>query len=363
MIIIAKNTTGSDIELQDMYGITVPASSETNLTNQVPFPIIEGSLELKDYVNAGDIVINDGTDDLSISHGIRHLTTSTCYETPHEIDELNDVATKESNKILRSTVDGTAVIWVDPVDNIDDLQDVPAKPGTGDYVLRTVDGTLEWIDTTSLTDHVHTLPDHAIDEHTDIPTKPTTGDYILEVKDGTPTWVDSTAFINHEHIHNHDLDDLTDVPTKPTSGNKILESQSGTLTWIDTPSSGGGGSGDIHVTFGNDSGHKNTGCQTTWAVMREFIFPGSTSVGTPQYCKIIAWVNKDNYPGSIRLYDRTNNNTIAEWLNFDNEDEEVKADNSLQNIPTGEAVLEIQAKAGGNGSSKSVYISAFLMKF
>jgi len=268
MIIIAKNTTGSDIELSDMYGIMIPASDQTTLTEQVPFPIIEGSLELRDYVTSGDIIINDGVEDLNASEGIEHLQTATKHEAPCCLPELNDVGPLEPNKLLRTTIDGTGTVWAEPVDNLDDLQDIPAKPGSGDYILRVVDGTFSWIESTTFIDHTHDLQDlddvptypgtgdyvlesqdgtlvwvetpediiaHDLDFHSDVPTKPTTGQTVLQNTDGTLEWVDTTALVDHSHeLEDHELDFHTDIPDKPTTGDYILRVVDGTFSWVDS---------------------------------------------------------------------------------------------------------------------------------
>lgn len=97
--IIAKNNTGSDIFLKDL-GVTVPASSSLNLTEIIEVERITESDNLKTEVTSGDITINDGTNDLSISDGLLHIKFETEYE-------------DESTKSGTWTVDSTSPVAVE----------------------------------------------------------------------------------------------------------------------------------------------------------------------------------------------------------------------------------------------------------
>jgi len=115
-VIIAKNVTQNDIEISDMYGTTIPSSSQLTLTESLPYPIIENSQNLKTYVQDGDIVINDGVQDLSVNNGLKHLRISTYYETPRNIFDLDDVPEHPGeNKILSTSSD--SLVWSDNTGN------------------------------------------------------------------------------------------------------------------------------------------------------------------------------------------------------------------------------------------------------
>lgn len=72
---ILKNTTVADIEL-DALGYTIPASG------QVDFDVTEFQLlasddviaEVTPFLTSGDIVVNDGVQDLTLAEGLRYLT-------------------------------------------------------------------------------------------------------------------------------------------------------------------------------------------------------------------------------------------------------------------------------------------------
>lgn len=77
--IIAKNTTGSNIFIEDL-GIDIAADSTANLTELFNVYRISESSDLVAEVQSGNIAINDGSTDLSISNAINHLTLETEYE-------------------------------------------------------------------------------------------------------------------------------------------------------------------------------------------------------------------------------------------------------------------------------------------
>lgn len=72
---ILKNTTTSDIEL-DNLGLTIPASGQTTVAVQDYLLLgSEDSItELTTLINSGDIVVNDGSSDLSASDGINYIS-------------------------------------------------------------------------------------------------------------------------------------------------------------------------------------------------------------------------------------------------------------------------------------------------
>ena len=96
---IVKNTTGSDIALSDT-GVTVPASGQYALNpseNHIwaESIVISPASQLVTLITSGDIVINNGTVDLSAASGIRFL------EYPDRISiQEDDVDVTRVNKTL-----------------------------------------------------------------------------------------------------------------------------------------------------------------------------------------------------------------------------------------------------------------------
>jgi len=78
-IVIAKNITASNIIIEDL-GIRIPFGSQINLTELFKKIEIGNSDDLDLKVSSGNIVINDGTNDLSITNGLKHINFKTEYE-------------------------------------------------------------------------------------------------------------------------------------------------------------------------------------------------------------------------------------------------------------------------------------------
>jgi len=71
---ILKNTTSSDIELFNL-GITIPASNQVTLDTSEYLLLASEDVvvELTTLINSGDIVVNDGVNDLAASEGIVYI--------------------------------------------------------------------------------------------------------------------------------------------------------------------------------------------------------------------------------------------------------------------------------------------------
>jgi len=115
--IIAINDTTSELFINDL-GIGIPASSQIELTELFTKIDISTSTDIDTYVLGGLLTINDGTNDLSIVNGIRHVNFETEYE----------------------DVDG---VFIDH--ELDEHTDVPTKPTSGHKTLECQDGNLHWI--------------------------------------------------------------------------------------------------------------------------------------------------------------------------------------------------------------------------
>ncbi len=118
MIIITKNSTGSNIYIDDLYGQEILASGQVTLSLLYTFAEISNSLNLKTLIEAGTIIINDGISDLNINDGVEHVSEISQYKSVKKLQDLENVPIPESNyptEILGS--DGTAFIWVNHASN------------------------------------------------------------------------------------------------------------------------------------------------------------------------------------------------------------------------------------------------------
>lgn len=101
--IIAKNVGGGEIEVGDL-GIILGLGEQITLTDTFETTEIISSADLRAHVEVGDIVINDGSQDLSSTEGIQHLY----FETEHEDQDTSSIATVPQRIIqVRRTTDFT----------------------------------------------------------------------------------------------------------------------------------------------------------------------------------------------------------------------------------------------------------------
>lgn len=152
--IILKNNTSGDIFLEDL-GIQIDSSASLNLLEFFTKEEVASSNDVLLNVANGNFTVNDGTQDLSISDGIKHVTIQTEWEDLEEV----------------------------PPHSLDDHLDVPTKPTIGDNVLQCDDGTNSWIVTPPTI--------NSLDDISGVPTLPTTGDNFLRIKDGVISWGNS----------------------------------------------------------------------------------------------------------------------------------------------------------------------------
>ena len=75
--IIVKNNSGSDVAINDLGILSVPDGGQRDLTASFEPSKIVASSDLQSLVNAGTLVINDGTSDLSSSDGLDLITLQT----------------------------------------------------------------------------------------------------------------------------------------------------------------------------------------------------------------------------------------------------------------------------------------------
>jgi len=120
--IIAKNQTANDIIISDLGSQTIPANNQVTLSDLHSLTDIQASDDLITEVQAGNIVINDGNNDLSPTDAIYFLQSPTygtelklvgsaikrkiIYLTAHDVEPsagtYNDVACQACGSIINS---------------------------------------------------------------------------------------------------------------------------------------------------------------------------------------------------------------------------------------------------------------------
>jgi len=111
-IIIIKNTTTNEIMIDDLAGQAINAGDTITLSDLYTYDEMSDSIDLKDYVSSGDIIVNDGSSNLTIQEGVEHLTPSTYHETPQKLTDLPEIQPIETDKVLVG-VDENTTEWVD----------------------------------------------------------------------------------------------------------------------------------------------------------------------------------------------------------------------------------------------------------
>jgi len=106
--IIAKNVTGGEITIGDL-GLPIPALSQNTLVGgaspEKTLSEVLDSLDLGTEISAGNIVINDGTDDLSIADALKHIGVETDYvseqdEIPSMTSNVDQILTHDSDMVV-----------------------------------------------------------------------------------------------------------------------------------------------------------------------------------------------------------------------------------------------------------------------
>ena len=86
--ITLKNTTGDPLLIQDL-GWSMPDGSNANILNEFTFDALVNSSSLKTAVSSGDVVVNDGSTDLSVADGTDFLRRAHKKYVDDQISTLN----------------------------------------------------------------------------------------------------------------------------------------------------------------------------------------------------------------------------------------------------------------------------------
>lgn len=115
--VVVKNDSTAAVGIEDL-GISIPASDQEELVGAdglFGFSAVASSQDLKSIVGAGTLTINDGTEDLDASDGLKHISFESLYQ-----DQEQDAALAGANydDIL---VDGPTVVVLVDDDSFDVL--------------------------------------------------------------------------------------------------------------------------------------------------------------------------------------------------------------------------------------------------
>jgi len=112
-----------------------------------------------------------------------------------------------------------------------------------------------------------------------------------------------------------------------------------------------------NVFFGDKSKDYAEGKVVTYIAVKTFRFPGTDNLAkNPNKAEFLIYLVGTPTSGQARIYDSTNVNTIAEVSTTSSDADNFEIDDSLTNLPTGEATFEVQMKGVGVGGGKKVYM-------
>lgn len=125
-----------------------------------------------------------------------------------------------------------------------------------------------------------------------------------------------------------------------------------------------GGSSVLNFQFGSDNKSYLKGKDATYEMLSQFFFEGTTAFGTPTTAKI-RFTNKGGITSSVRIYDVTNAQVIAEQTGLDPAVEEVFETvnmGALSNLPAAEAIFEVQLRVSADGGGKETWVASLFIK-
>ncbi|MCK5614940.1 hypothetical protein KAR91_74445, partial [Candidatus Pacearchaeota archaeon] len=156
--LILKNPVGGtgNVTIEDL-GITIDDDTQITVSDQFTYPELAGSDDLRTAVNNGDLVVNDGSSDLSTSRGVEYLTLY--GEDQAKVDFYTKTQTQTSGQSsvhwdnITNVPSFGAASWIDPVEaRILSIQSAQPSGVDGDFFIDSDDDHLwkyitdTWVD-------------------------------------------------------------------------------------------------------------------------------------------------------------------------------------------------------------------------
>lgn len=105
-----------------------------------------------------------------------------------------------------------------------------------------------------------------------------------------------------------------------------------------------------------DSKFKNT----DYSVQDSCIYGGSETMGSIHKISGIGYMESNGLNYSIKIYDKTNNNVIAEKT-FTNTTSNIITFDTISNVPTDESILELHLKTGSKKNAFVPYLALYML--
>lgn len=91
--IILKNNDTVDVTINDLNGFVVPFGEQVTASNLFLDGEIYESVDLKTEVTSNNIIVNDGSSDLSVSDGLEYLT-------PYNINNNSSTVASQDDALI-----------------------------------------------------------------------------------------------------------------------------------------------------------------------------------------------------------------------------------------------------------------------
>lgn len=168
-IVVIKNDSGSTITIGDL-GLVIANATQVDAHLQFSYGELTNSDDVRALVNAGTLVLNDGSSDLSASNGVKYLTrVNQEYLTGNHYTKIEADVITDALDVRVTTNEGFAT---DLQTEVDVIEGGAGLASNGAYVVPV--GTSYLGSTTSLAD-----ADDALDAHT----KTNADDILQEIND------------------------------------------------------------------------------------------------------------------------------------------------------------------------------------
>ena len=148
------------------------------------------------------------------------------------------------------------------------------------------------------------------------------------------------------------LIDLPEVP--PIEVNSLLHGiDSTSCDWIDFNQFASSGRSLVTFSFSGSHGGLKLKATPAYKILISFVFKGTNILDSPTSFKIIGKIKDSGKFGKIKIYDYTNNNNICE-LYIDSTNKQIWSTTNINNLPTEEAIFEIQGLSNSDLSIESI---------
>ncbi len=127
-----------------------------------------------------------------------------------------------------------------------------------------------------------------------------------------------------------------------------LDVSTGAAVWTETTQSGGAGKQTFEISWAAGTSNGVDTTNGAYTVVATFIFAGTTSIGSPTSIKAICETDATT-SADIRIQDVTNVQTIAELTGWTDASPAIKDLGTISNLPSGEAIWEVQIFRTGTG--------------